>query len=154
MVDVRISGVVHAPPEKVFAFLADFQNWPRWQSDMKTVQLMEGAGGSVGAKYRYVSKAMGRTFDSSVTITAVDAGRRVAFEGDWAGMIRPSGEYVVEEHTEGTLVTKSRSSLIAERARARDRAPESGHENGCARGCGIRGSSEAAQGRPARSREG
>jgi len=82
MVDVSVTGIVRAAPQDVFAFLADLENWPRWQSDMKGTSLADGPRGEVGAVYRYVSKAMGMTFDSTVRLTRVDAPREVAFEGE------------------------------------------------------------------------
>jgi carbon monoxide dehydrogenase subunit G len=105
MVDVTVSGVVRAAPDVVFAFLADLENWPHWQADMQTTTLAEGEAGQAGAVYRYVSKAMGQTFDSTVRLARVDAPREVAFEGEWAGMVRPSGRYLVEPAAEGTRVT-------------------------------------------------
>ena len=65
MGDVSVSGIVRASPEDVFRFLADLENWPRWQSDMKSTSLADGPRGEVGAVYRYLSKAMGMTFDST-----------------------------------------------------------------------------------------
>ena len=105
MVDVKVSGTVRATPEDVFAFLADFENWPRWQSDMQSTELVEGQGGQVGAVYHYVSKAMGQTFDSTVRIVRANAPREITFEGEWAGMMRPSGRYLVEPAPEGARVT-------------------------------------------------
>jgi carbon monoxide dehydrogenase subunit G len=105
MVDVSVSGIVRATPEDVFRFLADLENWPRWQSDMKSASLASGPRGEVGAVYRYVSKAMGMTFDSTVRLTRVDTPREIAFEGEWTGMIRPDGRYLVEPAPEGSRVT-------------------------------------------------
>ena len=105
MVDVRVSGIVAAPPERLFAFMADLSNWPRWQTDMKSVTLVDGEAGTVGARYRYVSKAMGQTIDSTVRLTRVDAPREIAFEGEWAGMIRPNGRYLIESQGAGSSVT-------------------------------------------------
>jgi uncharacterized protein YndB with AHSA1/START domain len=105
MVDVSVSGTVRAAPEDVFRFLADLENWPRWQSDMKSTRLTEGQRGELGAVYRYLSKAMGMTFDSTVRLTRVDAPREVAFEGEWTGMIRPVGRYLVEPAPEGSRIT-------------------------------------------------
>ena len=105
MVDVTVSGIVRAAPAEVFGFMADLGNWPRWQSDMKSTSLVSGQSGQVGAVYRYVSKAMGQTLDSTVRLVRVDAPREVAFEGEWAGIIRPSGRYLVEPATDGTRVT-------------------------------------------------
>jgi uncharacterized protein YndB with AHSA1/START domain len=50
MVDVTVSGTVRAAPEEVYRFLADLENRPRWQSDMKSTRLasippIEGAHG-------------------------------------------------------------------------------------------------------------
>ena len=105
MIDVEVIGTVRAAPEDVFAFLVDLTNWPRWQSDMKTTTLLDGQPATTGARYRYVSKAMGQTFDSTVRLVRVEVPREVAFEGEWAGMIRPSGRYLVEPVAEGTRVT-------------------------------------------------
>jgi uncharacterized protein YndB with AHSA1/START domain len=105
MVDVSVSGIVRAAPDDVFRFLADLENWPRWQSDMKSTNLAEGQPGQVGAIYRYLSKAMGMTFDSTVRLTRVEAPREIAFEGEWTGMIRPDGRYLVEPAPEGSRVT-------------------------------------------------
>src|SRR5207253_6658751 len=105
MVDVTVSGVVRAPPSEVFAFLADLENWPRWQSDMQTTTLVEGQPGTFGARYRFVSRAMGQTIDSTVRLVRIEAEHEVAFEGEWAGMIRPTGRYRVEPAAGGTLVT-------------------------------------------------
>lgn len=103
--DVSVSGVVRASPDAVFRFLADLENWPRWQADMKTTTLVEGQRGQPGARYRYVSKALGQTFDSTVRLVRVEAPREVAFEGEWTGMIRPSGRYLIEAVAEGARVT-------------------------------------------------
>lgn len=103
--DVTVSGVVNAEPEVVFRFVADLANWPRWQDDMKLTTLVEGEPGTVGARYRYVSKAMGQTFDSTVRLVRVDPPREVAFEGEWAGMLRPLGRYLVEPAPGGSRVT-------------------------------------------------
>jgi uncharacterized protein YndB with AHSA1/START domain len=105
MVDVKVRGTMRAAPDAVFAFLADLENWPRWQSDMQTTTLVEGQRAQPGARYRYISKAMGQTFDSTIRLVRADAPREVAFEGEWAGMIRPSGRYLIEPAPEGTLVT-------------------------------------------------
>lgn len=105
MVDVNVSGIVRAAPDDVFRFLVDLENWPRWQGDMKSTTLVDGEPGKAGARYRYLSKAMGQTFESTVRLVRVDSPREVAFEGEWAGMIRPSGRYLVEAAAGGTRVT-------------------------------------------------
>ena len=105
MVEVTVTGIVRASPEQVYTFMADLENWPRWQSDMKTTELVEGERGAAGARYHYVSKAMGQTFDSTVRVVRAEAPREVAFEGEWTGMMRPSGRYLIEPAPDGARVT-------------------------------------------------
>jgi uncharacterized protein YndB with AHSA1/START domain len=105
MPDVKVTGVIRAEPEKVFAFVANLENWPRWQADMKTSKLVSGEAGQSGAKYHYTAAAMGQSFDSTVEIVSVAPGRSVSFEGEWQGMIRPRGTYLVEAAPEGTRFT-------------------------------------------------
>src|SRR4051812_38212078 len=105
MVDVTVIGTVRAKPEAVFAFLADLRNWPRWQSDMKSTTLDSGQAGEVDATYHYISKAMGMTFDSTVRVSRLEPGREVNFEGEWTGMMRPSGRYLVDAAPQGTQIT-------------------------------------------------
>jgi len=105
MVDVTVNGPVRSDPATVYRYLAELSNWPRWQSDMKSSTLVTGTPGEFGATYRYVSKAMGQTFDSTVRIVRADGSREIAFEGDWAGMMRPNGRYLVEPAPGGSTVT-------------------------------------------------
>jgi uncharacterized protein YndB with AHSA1/START domain len=105
MVDITVSGTVRAAPDAVFDFLADLENWPRWQSDMQTTTLVEGQRALPGARYRHISKAMGQTFDSTIRLVRADAPSEVAFEGEWTGMIRPSGRYLIEPAPEGARIT-------------------------------------------------
>lgn len=104
MVDVSVSGTIRADPADVYNYLADLSNWPRWQSDMQSTTLVDGTAGQVGAIYHYVSKAMGQTFDSTVRIARADAPREIAFDGEWTGMMRPSGRYLVEPAPGGSRV--------------------------------------------------
>ena len=105
MVDVSVSGTIRVPPARAFAYISDFENWPRWQGDMKERKLVSGERGRVGAKYHYISKAMGQTFDSTLWITDSIPDRRVDFEGERAGMITPRGTYLIAPAEGGSLVT-------------------------------------------------
>ncbi|MES2154407.1 MAG: SRPBCC family protein [bacterium] len=101
---VKVEGLVRAPPAKVNAYLADLSNWPKWQSDMQSVELVSGTRGKTGATYHYVAKAMGKSFDSTVKVVTADAGH-VAFEGEWQGGMRPRGTFTTFAAEGGTLVT-------------------------------------------------
>jgi uncharacterized protein YndB with AHSA1/START domain len=60
----RQERVVDAPPEVVFALLADVRSWPRWQPAVSTAEL-EGAGElAVGTSFRW--RSGGTTIVSTV----------------------------------------------------------------------------------------
>mgnify|MGYP000442148621 CR=1 FL=1 len=47
----NVSLDIHAPPEKIFAYLIDFSRHAEWSSNVKEIKLVRGKLGEVGAKY-------------------------------------------------------------------------------------------------------
>ena len=104
--DVTVSGVVKAPPDEVFAYMSDATRWPEWHTDFRDVERVSGpTDGGVGTVYRYSSKVGGLTIAGTITVTAFEPGRRVAWEGDWAAGLKPRGEYRVAPAPEGARWT-------------------------------------------------
>ena len=68
------------PPERVFAFLADFRNAETWDPGTVTCELVEGDTG-VGSVYRNVSTFLGRRTELTYTTVEREEGRRVHFRG-------------------------------------------------------------------------
>ena len=68
------------PPDRVFAFLADFRNAEQWDPGTVSCELVEGDTG-VGSVYRNVSKFLGRTSEVSYTTVEREEGRRLHFRG-------------------------------------------------------------------------
>ena len=102
--DVTVSGVITAPPEEVFDYISDATHWPEWHMDMRHVERSSGpTGGGVGTVYRYSSKVGGLTIAGTLTVTAFEPGRRLAWEGEWAAGLKPRGEYRVDPVPEGAL---------------------------------------------------
>jgi uncharacterized protein YndB with AHSA1/START domain len=50
--EYRTSIDIDAPPETVWAVLADVERWPEWTRSMEHVEFVEGAGLKRGAKVR------------------------------------------------------------------------------------------------------
>jgi carbon monoxide dehydrogenase subunit G len=68
------------PPDRVFAFLADFRNAEQWDPGTVSCELLEGDTG-VGSTYRNVSKLLGRTSELTYTTVEREEGRRLHFRG-------------------------------------------------------------------------
>ena len=68
------------PPDRVFAFLADFRNAETWDPGTVSCDLVEGDTG-VGSEYRNVSSFLGNKTELTYTTVEREEGRRVHFRG-------------------------------------------------------------------------
>jgi uncharacterized protein YndB with AHSA1/START domain len=75
------STVVNAPPDKVYALLADPREWKRWtvwnQRDPAMAITYSGPASGAGAGWAWQSQTEG---DGKMTFTAAEPGRRLAYD--------------------------------------------------------------------------
>lgn len=50
---IKVSAHIPAVPDEVFAFVADTRNDPLWCPNVETVELVDGEGVEVGARFRF-----------------------------------------------------------------------------------------------------
>jgi uncharacterized protein YndB with AHSA1/START domain len=50
---VKVSARIPVPPDRLFAFVSDTRNDPLWCANVETVDLVEGGGVEVGARFRF-----------------------------------------------------------------------------------------------------
>jgi uncharacterized protein YndB with AHSA1/START domain len=106
-VRVTASAQVERPIEEVFAFVADFENSPRWQSMVRESQkLSEGPIGR-GARFREYANAMGSKGWVTIEITEYEPNRRVAYRSSRFGALAPIAGFTFEPAAGGTSVTFS-----------------------------------------------
>ena len=77
---VEVTVDVDRPPEEVFAYVADFENNPAWQSGVETARFT--ADGPLGVGSTYVQEAgfLGRRIESTFEVTAFEPGTMVRIE--------------------------------------------------------------------------
>jgi uncharacterized protein YndB with AHSA1/START domain len=98
---------VNAPPEEVYAFVADPRDWKRWsvwsQRDPSMTITYSGPQSGTGAGWSWQSRIEG---DGTMTVTSVEPGRRVAFELRIASLgARSKGEMRFTPEGDGTRVS-------------------------------------------------
>jgi hypothetical protein len=74
------SAEIARPAAEVFAFVAEPENNPRWQSGMRECRWTTTPPRRVGSRYEQVASFLGRRIESTFEVTALDAGRSITIE--------------------------------------------------------------------------
>jgi uncharacterized membrane protein len=103
MPEARHQVTIRRPASEVFGFIADALNGPKWRSGILDIAHVSGSG--VGATYKQGVKGPGgRRIDADYRVTTYEPNSRLEFEAI-AGLVRPRGEYVLEEVDGATRLT-------------------------------------------------
>ena len=105
MIRVETSIIINRPVAEVFAYVADFENMPKWETDFQKVERLSPGASTIGSKFRAQLKMPGSIANSIFTLTGYEANKRIAFEGEPAGPMKPVGSFVFEAVPGGTNVT-------------------------------------------------
>ena len=83
---IERSTVINAPPDKVYALIADFHEWPKWapqdREDASIRRTFSGAQSGVGAVSDW--SGSGNTGKGRMEITGAEAARQVVVTVDFA----------------------------------------------------------------------
>jgi hypothetical protein len=105
----EVSTVVAAPPEDVYALVADVTRTPEFSPEVSSCSWLDGATGpAVGARFEAVNaSATGKTWKNRPVVTVADPGREFAFRRTepFAGSI--AWRYRFEPVEQGTRVVES-----------------------------------------------
>ena len=105
MVDVEASTVINRPVEAVFAFVADFENHPKWESNFVEVTRVSSEPIGVGTVYQCLLRVPGQRVTSHVQITEFTPNQRISFRGDRPASAKPVGSITFESLENATKVT-------------------------------------------------
>ena len=83
---VEAGITISAPPEEVFAFVADLANLPRWQSGITSAERTSPDPVGVGSTARVVRDMAGQSLTVDLTITDFEPGRRLALASAASGV--------------------------------------------------------------------
>lgn len=96
---------VDAPIDKVFSFITDFNNTPKWHKNMKKVGWKKEGPHDVGSEYDWVETFAGMTMDIGGTITSWNP----PFGFTWKPTTSPypiTGGWTLAEKDGATVVTR------------------------------------------------
>lgn len=95
--------VIDRPREEVFAFLADFENVPRWNPAIEVTRKTTPGAVGVGTTYRQV-RSVPRRIEEEFEVAVFDPPRRLLIDGE-IGAFRGRIGYALEATEEGTRLT-------------------------------------------------
>ena len=103
---IRVSDTVDIgqPIETVFAFLADVQNFPRWQSGVVSSRSMSEGPMRLGTRFTESMRVMGMTFDANCEVSAFEPPHRMAFVAD-GRLVRYEVEFTFQPTSAGTRLS-------------------------------------------------
>ena len=105
MIDVEASTVINRPVEAVFAFVADLENNPKWETNFVEVKRVSPEPLGVGTVYQCVLRVPGQRVTSRIEITEFTPNQRISFRGDRPASAKPVGSITFEPLGSGTKVT-------------------------------------------------
>lgn len=132
---LRVERSVHAPPEQLWALIADITRMGEWSPETTSATWTHGATGpGPGARFRGTNRKGSRTWHTDCVVTACEPGRRFAFDvsvgpfsvARWAYEFEPTDDgcraaELWEDHR-GALVTWLSPMITGTRDRARRNA--------------------------------
>jgi uncharacterized protein YndB with AHSA1/START domain len=96
---------IRRPVEEVFAFLAEFENVPRWNHAIESTTKTSSGPVGVGSAYRQI-RSEPRRSEESFEVTVFEPARRLAIEGE-IGPFHARAEYLLEPIEGATRLTNA-----------------------------------------------
>jgi uncharacterized protein YndB with AHSA1/START domain len=100
----RVSTTIDRPPATVFAWLADLEQLPRWETSFAEVRRESPGPIGVGTRY-WCRRTQPTKAETHMVVTEYEPERRLMVQSEWAGFIKPEFGYEVEPAGAGTRVT-------------------------------------------------
>ena len=103
--EARESIHVEAPPERCYAVAIDFDRYPEWATDVKSVEVLDHDAEGRGTRVQYRISALGKTISYILAYDYADAPEGFAWELESADYLkRLDGHYTFDALDGGTQV--------------------------------------------------
>jgi carbon monoxide dehydrogenase subunit G len=83
---VERTARIEAPPDELFAYLADLRNITEWMSGVVDARLTSEGEMGVGTTALVTRELMGQRIEAPITVTEYDSPRRVVIGGEVSGV--------------------------------------------------------------------
>lgn len=101
---VQSSAVIAAPPADLFAYVAELDNLPSWQTGIVSLRRTSDGPMGLGSSALVVRELMGQRFEAPLKVTAFEPSQRLTVEGTVSG-VKATVTLDLAPHAEGTNLT-------------------------------------------------
>jgi uncharacterized protein YndB with AHSA1/START domain len=102
--EFQASIIINRPLPAVFAVVADFENWPKWEGSFLEVKRQSSDANMPGAIYSCKRKSPS-VAESRFIVSEYEPDKKLGITGDWVGFLKPIASFQFEAVPEGTRVT-------------------------------------------------
>jgi len=106
MINVEVSLVINRPVADVFAFVANLENLPRWDTDFQEAKRLTSTPGGAGTTYQCLLKYPGgKTATQKVETTEYAVNKKITYESEPTKIAKAKVSIQFESVAEGTKIT-------------------------------------------------
>lgn len=98
---------ISRPVDHVFAFMANLENSPKWQSGVTDSKVISTGPLRVGTQFSEVIKVIGRPVEALCEVIEYESGSKIGFRSSSSPAIQFEGHYSFEPNDGGTQLTYS-----------------------------------------------
>lgn len=80
MINLDFTTLINLPVKEVFAYVADPNNMPKWNSAVASIQQITPGVVSVGTKFKTVGEVLGRRLEGELQVMAHESDRQCSFQ--------------------------------------------------------------------------
>lgn len=102
--EFQASIIINRPLPDVFAVVADFENWPKWEGSYLEVKRQSSDSNMAGAVY-WCNRKSPSIAESRFIVSEYEPDKKLGINGDWVGFLKPIASFHFEPVPEGTRVT-------------------------------------------------
>ncbi len=104
IIEIEQSVEIQRPPEEVFGFLSDFENWSLWQADLGETEQTSRGSMDASATFRQALDIKGKRVDLLCEVTGYEPNERLSFVCDRED-VTLGFDFVFEPVVDGTRLT-------------------------------------------------
>ena len=105
MINVEVSMVINRPVADVYAFVANLENLPRWDTDFQEVKRLTSTPDGAGATYQCLLKFSGKNATQKVETTECVVDQKITYESEATKVAKAKVSIRFESVAEGTKIT-------------------------------------------------